>query len=102
MNQSFRARHSQKRAGLCPAAGLTINQNAVRIAAKLGDAYAQAVQNAEFLELMDNRGFTVMGISGDEAQSFLSKWQQGTAWLLHDAGLTKASPEEFGIARPGE
>ncbi len=51
---------------------------------------------------MDNRGFTLMGISGDEAEEFLNKWQQGTAWLLDDAGLTKASPEEFGIARPSE
>jgi hypothetical protein len=41
-----------------------------------------------------------MAISGDEAQAFLSKWQQGTAWLLQDAGLTKSSPEEFGIKRP--
>ena len=39
---------------------------------------------------------------GDEANAFLSKWQQGTAWLLQDAGLAKTSPEEFGIARPGE
>ena len=51
---------------------------------------------------MDGRGFTLMGISGDEANAFLSKWQQGTAWLLHDAGLSKASPADFGIARPGE
>lgn len=72
------------------------------VVAKLADAYAQGAQNADFVELMDNRGFTLMGISGDEAEEFLSKWQQGTAWLLDDAGLTKASPEEFGIARPGE
>lgn len=43
-----------------------------------------------------------MGISGDEAQAFLNDWQSKTAWLLQDAGLTKASPEEFGIARPAE
>lgn len=41
-----------------------------------------------------------MNISGDEANAFLAKWQQGTAWLLDDAGLTQASPEEFGIERP--
>ena len=69
---------------------------------KLSAAYAEAAQNAEFVELMDNRGFQLMAISGDEAEAFLTKWQQGTAWLLQDAGLTKASPEDFGIARPGE
>ncbi|MGR3652189.1 MAG: Bug family tripartite tricarboxylate transporter substrate binding protein [Roseovarius sp.] len=72
------------------------------VVAKLSDAYAKGAAHPDFVNLMDNRGFTMMGISGDEAEAFLTKWQQGTAWLLHDAGLTKASPEEFGIARPGE
>jgi len=72
------------------------------VVAKLTDAYAQAAQNEDFVALMEGRGFTLMNISGAEAEAFLSKWQQGTAWLLQDAGMTKASPEEFGIARPGE
>ncbi len=72
------------------------------VVAKLGAAYAEAGKNPDFVKLMDNRGFTLMGISGDEAQAFLTKWQRGTAWLLQDAGLTKASPETFGIERPGK
>lgn len=72
------------------------------VVAKLSAAYAEGAQNAEFVELMEGRGYTLMGISGAEAEAFLSKWQQGTAWLLQDAGLAKNSPEEFGIARPGE
>ncbi|WP_297772103.1 tripartite tricarboxylate transporter substrate binding protein [uncultured Roseovarius sp.] len=72
------------------------------VVAKLSDAYATGAEHPDFVNLMDSRGFTMMAISGDEAEAFLSKWQQGTAWLLHDAGLTKTSPEEFGIARPGE
>ncbi|PKQ13747.1 MAG: tripartite tricarboxylate transporter substrate binding protein [Alphaproteobacteria bacterium HGW-Alphaproteobacteria-1] len=72
------------------------------VVAKLSDAYAKGAEHPDFTSLMDSRGFTMMAISGDEAEAFLTKWQQGTAWLLHDAGLTKASPEEFGIARPGE
>ena len=35
-----------------------------------------------------------------EAQAFLDDWQQTTAWLMQDAGLTKKSPEEFQIPRP--
>jgi len=70
------------------------------VVSKLTAAYATGAQHPDFVELMNNRGFTMMGISGDEAQAFLSKWQQGTTWLLQDAGLTKASPEKFGIARP--
>ncbi len=72
------------------------------VVAKLSAAYAEGAQNAEFVEMMQGRGFTLMGISGDEAEAFLTKWQQGTAWLLQDAGLAKNSPEDFGIARPGE
>ena len=70
------------------------------VVAQLSAAYAEAIKAPAFVELMDNRGFTIMGISGDEAEAFLTKWQQNTAWLLHDAGLTKASPEDFGIERP--
>lgn len=70
------------------------------VVAKLSDAYASAVAAPDFIDLMNNRGFTIMGISGAEAQDFLTAWQQNTAWLLDDAGLTKASPEDFGIARP--
>lgn len=67
---------------------------------KLVDAYATGAQHPDFVQLMNDRGFTLMAIGGTEADAFLKKWQQGTAWLLQDAGLTKASPEEFGIARP--
>ncbi|MCO6384664.1 tripartite tricarboxylate transporter substrate binding protein [Oceanicola sp. 502str15] len=72
------------------------------VVAKLSEAFATGAEHPDFLALMDDRGFKMMNISGDEAQAFLDKWQQGTTWLLNDAGLTKASPEEFGIARPGE
>jgi tripartite-type tricarboxylate transporter receptor subunit TctC len=72
------------------------------VVAKLSDAYATGAQHPDFVELMQDRGFTLMGIAGDEAEAFLTKWQQGTAWLLQDAGQTKASPEAFGIARPTE
>lgn len=65
-------------------------------------AYAGAVENADFLELMDNRGFTVMNMSGEAADDFLSAWQSTTAWLLHDAGLSQNDPAALGIPRPGE
>ncbi|AJE44871.1 Bug family tripartite tricarboxylate transporter substrate binding protein [Celeribacter indicus] len=72
------------------------------IVTKLRDAYTEAAEQDSFKELMSSRGYTLMNISGDEAQDFLTNWQQGTAWLLQDAGMAKNSPEEFGIARPGE
>ena len=69
------------------------------VVAKLTAAYAEAATNADFVALMDGRGFSMMNISGDEARAFLTGWQQTTAWLMQDAGLTKASPEAFGIPR---
>ena len=66
----------------------------------LQDAYAQAVVNPDFQALMDDRGFTVLNLSGQEARDFLDRWQSVTAWALQDAGATEASPEEFGIPRP--
>ncbi len=69
------------------------------VVAKLSAAYAKASKAPDFVELMNGRGFTMMGISGQEAQDFLTGWQQTTAWLMQDAGLTKKSPEEFGIER---
>lgn len=69
------------------------------VVAKLTEAYAAGAENADFVQLMDDRGYTLMNMSGEEAEEFLTDWQQGTSWLLQDAGLTKASPEEFGIER---
>jgi tripartite-type tricarboxylate transporter receptor subunit TctC len=65
-------------------------------------AYAEGAQNPEFQQLLDNRGFASMNISGQEARDFLDRWQSTTTWLIYEAGLTETSPEEFGIPRPGE
>lgn len=65
-------------------------------------AYAGAVEAPDFQELMANRGFSIMNISGDEAREFLTAWQSTTAWLMHDAGLSQNDPASLGIPRPGE
>lgn len=70
------------------------------VVAKLTAAYAEGAKAADFVALMDGRGFKMMSITGDEAQAFLSRWQSTTAWLVDGAGLTKASPADFGIPKP--
>ncbi len=70
------------------------------VVAKLTDAYAQATQNADFLSMMEGRGFRMLSLSGAEAQEFLAGWQSRTAWILYDAEIAKNSPEDFGITRP--
>ncbi|WP_193366727.1 tripartite tricarboxylate transporter substrate binding protein [Pelagibius marinus] len=70
------------------------------VKSKLVSAFATAAKSAEFQTLMGNRGNVVMNISGDEAEAFLTKWQQVTAWALQDTGAAKVSPESLGIPRP--
>lgn len=70
------------------------------VKAKLVSAFATAAESAEFQTLMANRGNVMMNISGEEAETFLVKWQQVTAWALQDTGAAKVSPESLGIPRP--
>ncbi|MEQ9329252.1 MAG: tripartite tricarboxylate transporter substrate binding protein [Rhodospirillales bacterium] len=70
------------------------------VVAKLQAAYAEGVKNADFQAMINGRGFSILNINGAEAQSFLTKWQSVTSWLVFDAGIAKNSPEKFGIQRP--
>jgi tripartite-type tricarboxylate transporter receptor subunit TctC len=70
------------------------------VKAKLVDAFKKAAESETFTTLMTNKGNVIMNISGDEADAFLKKWQQVTAWALQDTGAAKVSPETLGIARP--
>ncbi len=70
------------------------------VVAKLQAAFATGAEHPDFKALMDQRGFAMMNIAGDEAADFLTKWQSVTSWIVFDAGIAKKSPEEFGIARP--
>ncbi|WP_323041301.1 tripartite tricarboxylate transporter substrate binding protein [Gemmobacter sp.] len=67
--------------------------------AKLTGAYAEAIKAPDFVQLIDNRGFKMLGLSGAEAESFLADWQSTTAWLIWNAGIAKKSPEGFGIPK---
>lgn len=67
---------------------------------KLQAAFGEATQNPEFMAMIEGRGFTLMNLTGTDARSFLDSWQKVTAWLVYDAGIAKASPADFGIARP--
>ncbi len=66
----------------------------------LVDAFKKGVGDPKAQEFIRNFGSIYMGISGDEANQFLKKWQSTTSWLLHEAGATKSSPEKFGIPKP--
>jgi len=70
------------------------------VKATLVSAFDTAAKSEAFTTLMANKGNIIMNISGDEASSFVKKWQQVTAWALQDTGAAKVNPEELGIMRP--
>lgn len=70
------------------------------VVAKLTEAYAEGAKSEDFVKLMQDRGYVIESMSGAEAEKFLADWQSLTTWLLHDAGVTKKSPEEFDIPKP--
>lgn len=67
---------------------------------KLQGAFHQAAFHPDFIDLMQKRGFTILNISGEEANYFLSGYRSTSSWLVHEAGFSKRSPEEFNIPRP--
>lgn len=69
------------------------------VKAKLVATFDTAAKSETFKTLMANKGNIIMNISGDEAASFLKKWQQVTAWALQDTGAAKVNPETLGIMR---
>lgn len=72
------------------------------VVAKLSAAFETGAQHPDFIALMEGRGFSIANIGGGEAEEFLTNYRSVSSWLVHDAGFSKKSPEDFGIARPGE
>ena len=68
--------------------------------AKLTEAFTAGAKADAFQNLMENRGYGVMNLSGQSAVDFLENYRSVSSWLVHDAGFAKHSPEEFDIPRP--
>ncbi|MDP3058089.1 MAG: tripartite tricarboxylate transporter substrate binding protein, partial [bacterium] len=66
----------------------------------LKQAFLAGYNSQQFQDYANNNGLIKMGITGDEARAFMKEWQSVMAWLVHDAGNSKESPEKFGIIRP--
>jgi tripartite-type tricarboxylate transporter receptor subunit TctC len=69
---------------------------------KLRDAFQVAYKDPKFQDYMQKNGLTPMGITGDEAKKYMKEWQSIVAWMIHDAGGAKESPENFNIPKPGK
>ena len=72
------------------------------VKAVLEDAYAKAVANDDFQAFLENFGAEPLNLKGEEAERYLDNWQSVTAWSMFEAGSVDTSPEDLGIARPGD
>jgi tripartite-type tricarboxylate transporter receptor subunit TctC len=66
----------------------------------LVEAFHYGAEQPEFVQLIEDRGFIMLDLSGQEAADFLERWQSVSSWIAFDGGLAGTSPEEFGIPRP--
>jgi len=67
---------------------------------RLVDAFTKGVANEKVVSFVSSSGMVPMNISGDEADTFMQRWQSVTSWILQDTGDAKVSPETLGIPRP--
>jgi hypothetical protein len=64
-------------------------------------AWERKIRNSEALKrYAENRSAIFTPIHGEEAFNGAMQMVTRTAWLYHDAGKTKLSPEAVGFARP--
>lgn len=67
---------------------------------KLREAFVKACDDPSFQQYAKENGMTILGLTGDEAEEHIKKWQSQMAWLIYETGDAKESPEKFGIPRP--
>ncbi|MEZ5448827.1 MAG: hypothetical protein R3E89_07440 [Thiolinea sp.] len=71
------------------------------IVAKLTDAYEQAL-NPMIQKAVEERGFTIVAVHGDEAADFLNRWQSVTSWLgCMSAGISAEITGRFWYSQAG-
>lgn len=67
---------------------------------KLQTAFLKAYNNSKFDDFAKSMGGVKLGLTGAAARDYIEQNKSVSAWLLHDAGGTKHSPQEFSIKRP--
>lgn len=70
------------------------------VKAKLVAAFKKAGDTPQYRKMMQDRGTTMLNISGAEAEAFIKKFQSTTAWLYQGAGAAKKNPADLGIPKP--
>ena len=63
----------------------------------LTEAFEYAITTDAVKEFAASKGFNIIGLTGEEADKFLSFSISGYSWTLANAGLGEASPADAGI-----
>ncbi len=65
----------------------------------LTEAFQTAYHSEGFQNYLAENYILPLGLSGEEAEAYIERWQSVSTWLLADAGAAEISPAEFGIPR---
>ena len=63
----------------------------------LSDAFQEGFENSDFQELLTSMNINPLGLTGEEANTYIAQWQKSAATALYRAGVIEKSPEELGI-----
>lgn len=69
------------------------------VVSKLSAAFNHSASSAEFKNLMEQRGFNYLGLSGQEAGDYVERFRSVASWIAYDSGIAKFSPEKFNIKK---
>ena len=63
----------------------------------MSEAFAKAFEEEEYKKVLKGFNIIPLGLTGDEAKTYLSKWQKDTAEALYKSGAIDKLPEELSI-----
>ena len=75
------------------------NRCSDKVKETLTNAFITAYESERFQSYLTENYISPMGLYGEDAQSYIKRWQSVSAWLLQDADAAAVSPAEFGIPR---
>jgi tripartite-type tricarboxylate transporter receptor subunit TctC len=66
---------------------------------KITEAFLWAIKQPEIAEYTKKKGLNIVGLTGDDADRFLSLQISGYSWVLYNAGMAEKSPADFNIPK---
>ncbi|ATW24008.1 Bug family tripartite tricarboxylate transporter substrate binding protein [Candidatus Formimonas warabiya] len=67
---------------------------------KLVEEFAKAWKSDEFQKYLKESNFVPLGLSGEEARTYVKNLQSKFCWMLYEMGITDVEPSTYGVAKP--